>query len=79
MDYLDADSVIVTAPACGKGLYGAITQLETDGEYHTYAGKRVPQHLFTIKPPVKETQVAASPLMVPKRKNPWCAAKKVLG
>lgn len=79
VDYLDADSVIVTAPACGKGLYGAITQLEADGEYHTYAGKRVPQHLFTIKPPVKETQVAASPLMVPKRKNPWCSAKKVLG
>ena len=79
VDYLDTDSVIVTAPACGKGLYGAITQLETDGEYHTHTGKRVPQHLFTIKPPVKETQVASSPLMVPKRKNPWCSAKKVLG
>ena len=79
VDYLEAGSVIVTAPACGKGLYGAITQLERDGEYHTYAGKRVPQHLFTIKPPVKETQVAASPLMVPRRKNPWCSAKKVLG
>ena len=77
--YLDEGSVIVTAPDCGKGLYGAISQLEMDGEYHTHAGKRVPQHLFTIKPPVKETQVAASPLMVPKRKNPWCVAKKVLG
>ena len=71
--------MVVTAPNCGKGLYGAITQLERDGEYHTYAGKRVPQHIFTIKPPSKETQVAASPLMVPKRKNPWCSAKKVLG
>lgn len=77
--YLDEGSVVVTAPNCGKGLYGAITQLERDGEYHTYAGKRVPQHIFTIKPPSKETQVAASPLMVPKRKNPWCSAKKVLG
>ena len=78
-EYLESGSVIITAPDCGKCLYGAITQLENDGEYHTYAGKRVPQHLFTIKPPVKETQVAASPLMVPKRKNPWCTAKNVLG
>lgn len=77
--YLDAGSAVVTAPGCGKGLYGAITQLEADGEYHTYAGKRVPLHIFTMKPPTKETQVAASPLMVPLRKNPWCVAKKVLG
>ena len=78
-EYLESGSVVVTAPNCGKCLYGAVTQLEKDGEYHTYAGKRVPQHIFTIKPPVKETQVASSPLMVPKRKNPWCVAKKVLG
>lgn len=77
--YLDDGSVIVTAPDVGRGLYGAITQLEADGEYHTYPGKRVPQHIFTVKPPVKETQVASSPLMVPKRKNPWCVAKKVFG
>lgn len=77
--YLDDGSVIVTAPDVGRGLYGAITQLENDGEYHTYPGKRVPQHIFTIKPPVKETQVSCSPLMVPKRKNPWCVAKKVFG
>lgn len=78
--FLDAGgSLVITAPNVGRGLYGAITQLENDGEYHTYAGKRVPQHIFTIKPPVKETQVAASPLMVPKRKNPWVSAKKVLG
>lgn len=77
--YLDDGSAIVTAPDVGRGLYGAITQLENDGEYHTYPGKRVPQHIFTIKPPVKETQVACSPLMVPKRKNPWCVAKKVFG
>lgn len=79
VEYLEGGSAIITAPACGKGLYGAVTQMEPDGEYHTYAGKRVPRHLFDLKAQTKETQVAASPLMVPKRKNPWCAAKKVLG
>lgn len=75
--YLEDGSVIVTAPDCGRGLYGAVTQLEADGEYHTYAGARVPQHIFTMKPPVKETQLTSRPLMVPKRKNPWTVAKKV--
>ncbi len=77
--YLPDGTVIAGSPDCGRGLYGAVTQLEKDGEYHTYAGKRVPQHLFTIKPPTKETQLTARPLFVPKRKNPWAVAKKVFG
>lgn len=76
--FMDKESVIVIAPNCGKGLYGGVTQLETDGEFHTYAGMRVPQHIFTIKPPVKETQLTSKPLFVPLRKNPWTVAKKVL-
>ena len=75
--YVEDGSVIVTAPDCGKGLYGAVTQLESDGEFHTIAGTRVPQHLFTIQPPVKETKLTARPLFVPKRKSPWTVAKKV--
>lgn len=77
--YMPDGSVIVTAPDCGKGLYGAVTQLENDGNFHTYAGTRVPQHIFTIKPPTKETQLTARPLFVPKRKSPWTVAKKVFG
>lgn len=77
--YMPLGSVIVTAPDCGKGLYGAVTQLEADGEFHTHAGTRVPQHIFTIKPPTKETQLTSRPLLVPKRANPWMAAKNVFG
>jgi hypothetical protein len=75
--YVPLGTAIVTAPDCGKGLYGAVTQLENDGNFHTYAGTRVPQHIFTIKPPVKETQLTARPLLVPKRKSPWSVAKSV--
>jgi len=76
--YLPGGSVIITAANCGRGLYGAHSQLENDGVWHTYAGMRVPQHIFTVKPPVSETQVVARPLMVPNRPNPWVTAKKVL-
>ena len=77
--YVPNGTVIVTAPNCGRGLYGAVTQMEQDGDFHTYAGTRVPQHIFTIRPPAKETQLTSRPLFVPIRSNPWVVAKNVLG
>ena len=61
--YVPDGTAIVTAPDCGRGLYGAVTQLEKDGEFHTYAGTRVPQHIFTLRPPAKETQITSRPLL----------------
>lgn len=76
--YVPNGTAIVTAPDCGKGLYGGVTQLEQDGNFHTYAGTRVPQHIFTVRPPAKETQMTSRPLFVPKRTSPWSVAKNVL-
>lgn len=77
--YMPDGSALVTAPNCGKGLYGAVTQKEMDMRWHTYAGMRVPNHISTIKPPMDETEVSARPLYVPKTPTPWIAAKKVFG
>ena len=76
--FLASGSAIVTAPDCGKGLYGAVTQKEMDNQWHTHAGTRVPNYLSTVKPPVDETTVSCRPLFVPKTLNPWTAAEKVL-
>lgn len=75
--YLAPGSVVVTAPDCGRTLYGAVSQIEDDGEFHTYAEPRVPQYIFNKKPPVKETQLTSKPLMAPKRKSPWAVAMSV--
>ncbi len=75
--FLEAGSVIVTAPNCGKGLYGAVTQKEMDNQWHTHAGTRVPNHLSTIVPPADETVVSSRPLLLPKNTSPWTSAKKV--
>lgn len=76
--YVPSGTVIVIAPNIGKGLYGAVTQMEQDGHFHTYAAKRVPQHIFSIRPPARETQLSCRPLFVPKRINPWRVARNVL-
>ena len=75
--FLDTGSVVVTAPNCGKGLYGAVTQIESDGEYHTRTGTRIPQHIWTMRPPTKETVVSSRPLLVPNTSCPWISAKAV--
>ena len=76
--YMDAGSCFVTAPNCGRGLYGAVTQMERDEQWHTYAGRRVPQYLCDPRAGIKETALKCAPLMVPVRKNPWAVAKNVL-
>lgn len=75
--FLAEGSVIVTAPNCGKGLYGAVTQKEMDNQWHTRAGARVPNYLSTIVPPADETVVSSRPLLVPKTVCPWTSAQKV--
>ena len=76
--YMPAETVIVTAPNCGKGLYGAVTQMDEAGNIQTYTGTRVPMYFFTRKPPMKEVILTTKPLFVPVRPNPWMVAKKVL-
>lgn len=75
--FLEEGSAIVTAPNCGKGLYGAVTQKQMDNQWHTHAGTRVPNYLSTIIPPADETVVSSRPLLVPKTVSPWTSAKKV--
>ena len=77
VQYVPAGSVIVTAPACARGLYGAVTQMEEDKQIHTRAGARVPRHLCDVRTSTRETELTARPLIVPKTKNPWAVAKGV--
>ena len=76
--FMPLGTVIAISSNCGRGLYGAVTQMEDDQEFHTFAGMRVPQTIVTKRPPSRETQLTARPLFVPKRSNPWCVAKNVL-
>ena len=75
--FLEDGSAVVTAPSCGKGLYGAVTQKEMDNKWHTHAGIRVPNYVSTITPPADETIVSCRPLLAPKTVSPWTSAKKV--
>lgn len=75
--YVPEKKICVTAPGAGRGLYGAVTQMEQgDGQFHTYTGKRVPQ--YWADKTGRELTVSSRPLLVPKTRNPFISAT-VLG
>lgn len=73
--YLPAGTVIVTGQNCGRGMYGAVTQIEeSDREYHTYEGIRVPKRLTDAVSDKKKLFLTARPLFVPVAKSGWTSA-----
>ena len=73
--YIPNGTVILTAPAAGRGLYGAVTQLEWDGEFYTYPGRRVPKFLPDPKTNQRPLTLSSCPVLIPKNKGAWISAK----
>lgn len=75
--YLPKGQATLLAPACGKTSYGAVSQIESDDEWHTYAEKRVPLILTDKKSQSKELRLASAPLLMPNRHHAWITSKVV--
>ncbi len=73
--FIPYGEVCLTAPDMGRTLYGAVTQLEKDEHFHTYAAKRVPQVTADIHSSTRTLTEKARPLMVPNFKNSAIKAK----
>ena len=73
--YIPAGTVILTAPGAGRGLYGAVTQLEWDGEFYSYPGRRVPKYLPNPTTNVRSLTLSSCPILIPKNKGAWISAK----
>lgn len=75
--FVPAKKIAVTAPGAGRGLYGAIHQMEqSDGQWHSYMGRRVPR--YWSDKDGRELTVSSRPLFVPKTKDCFISAE-VLG
>lgn len=70
--YIPAGKAVLTAPGCGRTLYGAVTQVEqSDGLFHTYAAKRVPKYYSDAQGNTRELYLTSCPLCIPNNKNAW--------
>lgn len=76
--YIPAGAAIVTAKACGRTAYGAISQYEEGAEDPTtYAASRVPHVIINRHENIKEIVVQARPLAMPKHINNFVSATVV--
>ena len=74
--YIDPKTVILTAPAAGRTLYGAVSQVEqSDGQFHTYTGRRVPKYLSNAEGNTRTLTMTSCPLLIPNNKSPFIVAK----
>lgn len=74
--YVPAGMIAVGAPAAGRTVYGAVTQVEqSDGEFHTYTGVDVPKYTSDAHHNVRELTLTTSPLCMPNNENPFTVAK----
>ena len=77
--YIPSGKCVLTAPAAGRTLYGAVSQVEQkDGQFHTYTGKRVPKYLSSAENNSRSLTITSCPLLIPNNKNAWITAS-VLG
>ena len=73
--YIDPKNIILTAPGAGRTAYGAVTQMESDGNFQTYTGRRIPKVLPNQENESRTITLKARPLVMPKAKNPFIVAK----
>ncbi len=77
--YFPTTSAMVTFPACGHLMYGAISQMRYKGEtIETIAAKRVPRLHVDYRHSVREIELAARPLAAPKTYCPYIYAENVI-
>lgn len=74
--FIPAGKVVVTAPAAGRTVYGAISQVEdSDKKVHTYTGTEVPKYFANVKDDTREVRLASAPLPMPKNENCFISAE----
>lgn len=73
--FIPAGKIAVLAPAVGRTVFGAISQVEqSDGQVHTYTGENVPKYLSDAKYDSREVTLKSSPLCMPNNENPFITA-----
>ena len=78
--YIPAGYIAACAPAAGRTVYGAITQVEqADGEFHTYTGIDVPKYLSDATHNVREVILSSAPLCMPNNETPFIVANVMQG
>jgi len=73
--YIPDNHIIIGVPGRGKRLYGAVTQLEADGQYRTYEGAHVPKIVADPSSDTSSLTVASRCVLCPEFVDEWATLK----
>ena len=73
--YIPDDHMIIGVPGRGKRLFGAVTQLEPDGEYHTFEGAYVPKVTLDLESDTSSLAMSSRCVVCPEFMDDWAVLK----
>lgn len=74
-DMIPDNTVVIFKKNMGKRYYGAVTQMEMDGNFYTYEGKRIPKVWSNINSDTRMIRTTSRPLAAPDVIEDWLVAK----
>lgn len=72
--YIPDDHVILCRPNLGNLSYGAVTQMEADGQFHTYQGAKVPKSWSDQNADARMIRLTSRPIPIPDDVDGWFVA-----
>jgi len=73
--YIPADHVILCRPNLGSFSFGAVTQMEADGQFHTYEGTRIPKSWADQNSDTRMIRLSTRPIPIPDDVDGWFVAQ----
>lgn len=73
--YIPDDHMIIGVPGLGRRLYGAVTQLEEDKQFHTYAAAQVPKVTIDVESDTSSLAVSSRCVICPDYLDKWAVLK----
>lgn len=73
--YIPDDYVILCRPNLGGFSYGAVTQMEADGQFHTYEGTRIPKSWADQNSDARMIRLSTRPIPIPDDIDGWFVAQ----
>lgn len=73
--YIPDDHLIIGVPGRGKRLFGAVTQLEPDRNYHTYEGEYIPKVTADMESDTSTLAVSSRCVVCPEFLDDWAVLK----
>ena len=73
--FIPDDHVILCRPKLGGFSYGAVTQMEADGQFHTYEGTRIPKSWSDQNADARMIRLTSRPIPIPEDVDGWYVAE----